>query len=262
MLPVCCKPFKVKKTKLCRIGPAKDGGYVIHKDALYKTKHIVTLGLNDEWSFESHFLKINKKTKVVAYDHTITLDFWLKRFLKDLLSFFLLRKVKFNQILDIFKYFHYLFFFKNNVHYQLKVGKEKNCINLDKILSNFKEKKSVFLKIDIEGSEYQIINEIKKYSQIINSIVIEFHELNKKKNFLKMINFIKNNHPFKIVHIHGNNFSKIDRYGNPSCLELTLVNSNYIHVEKIRSIDTYPLKRLDFPNLKRQKDIKINFEKK
>lgn len=262
MLPLCCRPFKVKKSNLCRIGPNKDGGYVIHKGSLLKTKYIITLGLNDDWSFESHFLEINKKCKVIAYDHTVTLVFWLKRFLKDLLRFFLLKKIKINQILDIFKYLKYLFFFRNNIHYQLAVGSKKKSVNLEKILNNFQEKNSIFLKVDIEGSEYEIIKEIKKYSKVINSIVIEFHELNKKKNFNDMINFIKDDHPFKIVHIHGNNFSEIDKYGNPVCLELTLVNSDCINLGKTRSIDTYPLKGLDFPNLKRRRDIKINFDRK
>lgn len=262
MLPLCCRPFKVKKSNLCRIGPNKDGGYVIHKGALLKTKYIITLGLNDDWSFESHFLEINKKCKVIAYDHTVTLVFWFKRFLKDLLRFFLLKKIKINQILDIFKYLKYLFFFRNNIHYQLKVGNKKKCVNLEKILNNFREKNSIFLKVDIEGSEYDIIKEINKFSKIINTIVIEFHNLNKKKNFAEMINFIKNNYPFKLVHIHGNNFSKTDKYGNPTCIELTLVNSNSIYVEKSRSIDKYPLTGLDFPNLKRRKDIKISFDKR
>ena len=37
-----------------------------------------------------------------------------------------------------------------------------------------------FLKIDIEGSEYEIIEDIIDHSQKISVLIIEFHWINKK----------------------------------------------------------------------------------
>ena len=68
------------------------------------------------------------------------------------------------------------------------------------------------------------------------------------------------NKKLKLIHIHGNNYAGYDKFGNPKCIELTFVNSDCIKVKKQLSNLKYPIKNLDFPNLKRRKDININFD--
>ena len=75
MLPKYLKPQYVKKSNLIRIGPKKDGGYIIDKRVIKKTKKIVTCGLNDDWSFEKEFQDTNKECSIFAYDHTVNEDF-------------------------------------------------------------------------------------------------------------------------------------------------------------------------------------------
>lgn len=253
------KPFKVSRSNLIRVGPKKDGGYIIHKDTIQYTKKIVSLGLNDDWEFEKSFLKKNKICSVVAYDHTINKKFWFRRFLLDCKNFFLLKKIKINQIIDIFKFIDYYFFFKKNIHYQIKVGQNSNEVNLKKILQKFNKEYEILLKIDIEGDEYKILSDIKNFSKFINTILIEFHDIdnNEKKNFIK--NFIFENKIFKLIHINGNNYS-IDSNGNPNCIELTFVNSDIFPDLSIKSDYDYPINGLDYPNLKRRKDCELKFE--
>ena len=138
MLESYFKPFKVCKSKLIRVGPKKDGGYVVHGDSIKFTKKIVSLGLNDDWEFEKSFLKKNQTCSVEAYDHTINKKFWIKRFLKDFKNFFLLKKIKIGQILDIFKFIdYYLIQRKINVHdfvfssVELKYENESNLNKLN-----------------------------------------------------------------------------------------------------------------------------------
>ena len=78
MLPNILKPFKSNNQNLLRVGPKKDGGYIIDKRIMNKSKTIVTCGLNDDWVFEKHYLRINPKSKVIAYDHTVNKKFWKK----------------------------------------------------------------------------------------------------------------------------------------------------------------------------------------
>ena len=40
---------------LIRIGNDNDGGYLIDTYSLKKTKELVSLGINDDWSFEKDF---------------------------------------------------------------------------------------------------------------------------------------------------------------------------------------------------------------
>ena len=56
MLPKIFKPFKSNINNLIRIGPKKDGGYVIDKRVVKKTNKIISCGLNDDWEFEKEFL--------------------------------------------------------------------------------------------------------------------------------------------------------------------------------------------------------------
>ena len=79
-------------------------------------------------------------------------------------------------------------------------------------------KKNIQFKIDIEGSEYRILEDLIKIRNKISGIVIEFHDIDihveKIKNFIRKINLT-------LVHIHPNNYSEVDNYGNPTSIELT-----------------------------------------
>ena len=162
MLPKFLKPFHISKSNLIRIGPKTDGGYIVDKRIFNKTDTLITCGLNDDWEFEKSFLKKNKNSKIFAYDHTVTKEFWLSRFKKDIISLLLLKKLKIGKILDVFKYVDYQLFFRNNKkHFEKKIvfkekGNEETTI--PRIINNHN---NVVLKIDIEGDEYKILNDIK-----------------------------------------------------------------------------------------------------
>ena len=51
--------------------------------------------------------------------------------------------------------------------------------DLDKVFSRINNQEEVVLKSDIEGSEYEIIDQILKYSDRIKMSIIEFHWLDK-----------------------------------------------------------------------------------
>ena len=257
MLPKIFKPFKSNIDNLIRIGPNKDGGYIIDKRVIINTKKIITCGLNDDWEFERAFLKINKKCKLIAYDHTVDKDFWVKRFKKDIISLLLLKKLRLEKILDVFKYINYINFFNNgNQHIIKKVvndEKKRNEISIKNILKN---QNKLVLKVDIEGDEYKILSNINKEANKINLLIIEFHNIH--KNLDKIKKFLKKSN-FKIVHIHGNNFSGTNKNNDPNAIEMTLINSKKYKTSKDKSKLSYPIKGLDFKNLKRRLDIELKF---
>ena len=80
MQPKLLKPYQVNKSNLLRIGPKKDGGYVIDKRVINQTKILVTCGLNDDWEFEKDYIKYNNQAKVLAFDHTIDKNFFVYLF--------------------------------------------------------------------------------------------------------------------------------------------------------------------------------------
>ena len=254
MLPSFLKPCNVEIDNLIRIGPKTDGGYVIHKESIKLTKKIISCGLNDDWKFEKNFKKLNKDCIIEAYDHTIDNNFWFKRFKKDIIHFFLLKKLRLRKIIKIFDYLDYKRFFKDeNRHFLKKIVKKpvkENEISITKLLGN---SDSVLLKIDIEGSEYDILSKSEK----LILLIIEFHNLN--KNIDKIENFITENKDLKLIHIHANNFKEVDINGNPNDVELTFVNINKIYVPDEKSKKNYPIYGLDYKNFRRRKDIELKF---
>ena len=252
------KPIFTSKKNLIRLGPKRDGGYVVDKRIIKKIDYIVTCGLSDDWNFEKDFLKYNNNVSISAYDHTVNSSFWIKKFFKDIIDFFLLKKLRIWKILNIFKFLDYWFFFQGNrKHFKLKIGK-KNIpnkeISIKKILEN---KNNILLKVDIEDAEYKILKEIIREYKKINCLIIEFHSI--KKNLKTIKNFVNKIKNLKIIHIHGNNVKKLDKYGYPYALEITFINSRLIKNIKKNNMQNYPIVNLDFPSVKRNKDIKLIF---
>ncbi len=242
--------FKEKQCNdLLRIGSKNDGGYVISRSSILNTEILVSLGIDNNWSFEKHFLKINS-VPCYAFDHSIGAIIFFKNFIKNL--------VRIDKPKLIFRnlkiYFSYLSFFRSkNIHVKKFVGDvlSKNYISLSEILSNFKTQK-IFLKVDIEGDEYRLLDDILKNNNNFSGLIIEFHncDLNIKKieNFLKSFNL-------DIINLHANNYTSINKKTRiPLSIEISFGKTKE-NKEKLNlaSLD------LNFPNNPSDEDIEINF---
>ena len=90
----------------------------------------------------------------------------------------------------------------------------------------------------------------------LDHLIIEFHHV--KKNLNTIEKFIKKNKLLKLIHIHGNNYSPV-RKGVPETLEMTFVNKKNYLIKAKKSKYEYPLKGIDYPNLKRKEDFLLKF---
>ena len=260
MLPTFLKPYHTDFSNLIRLGRKSDGGYVIDKRVIRKTRVVITCGLEAEWSFEKEFQKYNKNCKILAFDHTVNNKFWVNRFLKDFIYLLLLRKIKLYQILDVFKYLQYLCFFKGkNKHFLKKIVSTKtNRNNQITISEAIGDNKDIVLKVDIEGDEYKVLKEINKNFSKINLVIIEFHDL--QKNLKKIKDFI-NKTKLRNIHINANNYETVDTNGIPKVIEMTLINPQKFKIKNYKTKRNYPIEGLDFKNHKRGPEIKIIFGK-
>ncbi len=202
------KSFKFKQAKdLIRIGKDNDGGYLISKKDLLKSDFLLSLGICDDWSFEKKFLK-NNKVPLHAYDASLDYNFLRNR------NTSIIKKIK--------KIFPYKNFFKGkNIHFRKFIGINNNkegFYTLSSVLDDLKFK-AIFLKIDIEGSEYRVLDSIISNQNKLSGLVIEFHDCD--INLSKIEWFIKNFN-LKLVHIHANNHGLVDLEKKmPLALELT-----------------------------------------
>jgi hypothetical protein len=69
---------------------------------------------------------------------------------------------------------------------------------------------------------------------------------------------VSQNKDLKIIHIHGNNINKLDEYGLPYAIEITFINSKFYKFQKKNNYN-YPIENLDYPSVKRNKDIILKF---
>ena len=243
------KSFLYKSASdLVRIGRNNDGGYLVSKSDIEKSDVLIGLGINDDWSFERDFKKI-KNVEVFAYDASISQKYFIKQFIRSL-SRINKPHLAIKRIKTIFSYRH--FFLKlNNHHVQKFVGldtADKNHCTFVEILDDVMSD-NIFLKIDIQGSEYRFLNDIIANKERINGMVIELHDcdihLKEIKNFIKKLSL-------KLVHVHANNYAPIRASdGLPLVLELSFSKNCEEFVTP-----SLPHK-LDMPNSKRSAEIRL-----
>ena len=261
-LPNFLKP--AFKTNLVRIGKKNDGGYCIPETSLKNTTILYSFGLGDDWSFEKNF-KESSNSKIICIDHSVTLGFWFKRFIKTLVEIIGLQKNLKENVKKLFTFFNYKFFFNNSekIHITNFFGtvgdkmsdiKNTNIIDMTKILKQWNNK-NFFIKIDIEGNEYRILNQILQNQKELTGLVIEFHNcdlmFDKIKLFIESLSL-------DLVHIHVNNFGFITKDRFPTVLELTFSPREY-NLKKEYEENIFPDPILDQPNNKNEEDINIIF---
>ena len=254
------KPFD--ETDLIRLGKKNDGGYVISKKSLATDNCLLSFGMCNDWSFEEDFVKHNLNNYVHIYDHTVDLSFFIFRLYKSIKRLFYFKSDFSNVFQKTKELIKYIQLSNSKIkHYKKKISNKSSSksINIKEILDEMKIDGKLMLKIDIEGDEFEILKNINLYSEKIHTLIVEFHDLDKKlNNFEKLIKYI--NEKFYIIHIHGNNYSKCGTNGVPNTLEITFLNSKMFFKAGKQTKINFPIENLDFPNDPSKKDIDINFQ--
>lgn len=259
MIPRFLKPKK--EYDLIRLGQDNDGGYLVEKESINKSNALITLGLGYDWSFEKDFSKKYKKS-IFCYDHTVNYSGIKKLCRKFIASYFfrifkpkyVLKKKFFNQLFkSIFLYRDYKIFFSHNAkHIEKRIGFGHGGIMLNEIINTKKDLSPIFLKIDIEGSEYRIFDEIIENQKIFSGIAIELHDvdlhLDKIKKFIESLDM-------ELVHIHPQNPAFVTEDFIPTQLELTFARN-----PKIISDEAKIPHHLDQPANPSFPEIELKFE--
>jgi hypothetical protein len=186
---------------LIRIGPNGDGGYLIPDD-LDGIDHVISGGSGNDWGFEKQ-LKAEINPSITILD---TID---------------KKPADLDPDVDFID------------AWLTEIG-SKGRVSLEELLSP-KKSTSIFLKIDIEGAEFEVLRSIPEHELAkIRILVVEFHGLERMldRNFLKFVAlpvldklFLK----FDLVHAHGNNCCGVVKMRNlalPRVLEMTFHNKN------------------------------------
>lgn len=244
--------FAPKNTSnLIRLGDDFDGGYVVDKSSVEAASTLIALGVGDSWAFEKAVRSINK-IPVEAFDATVNWGHFVTEFAKSLVVFFNWKFVR--RRWTILR--DYTRFFRGDVrHHQVLVGLDQppEYMALEGILAAYVAKPGAkaFLKIDIEGWEYRMLDTLVKYSSSISGMAIEFHDFDLHQDRIK--DFVTQ-FGLTICHIHCNNCAPLADDGQPLVVEISFT-------ERPADAADAPVlpNALDMPNQRREADYAIVF---
>jgi len=254
---------------LIRVGKSYDGGYVMPRRAVLASRSVLSLGVNDDWSFEEAVLALNPTAKIVCVDGTVSFAKILKRTLEkagNLLGYLLLLKWA-----EVRRTAHYVAtkavsfrrFFKQHELLRLMVSNAPGPGNislmalLERVAST---EGACLMKCDIEGAEYEVFPGIAAHADRISAIVMEFHRLD--VNWQKFSDCLAElSQSFVIAHIHGNNATGLIAGTTiPVTLEVSFINRALAAGATEVSTASYPLSGLDMPCTPKRPDHPLRFD--
>ena len=242
--------------EICRVGNLSDGGYVMSRTAIESSEVLLSLGLGENWSFEKAFSEINKSASIDIYDHTVSLKFFVSKVFRGLVKL-LIFKESVSDVLARAKrlkdYFIFWVMHSRNKHSQICIGEA----SLVTALSRYENSEMIGLKVDIEGSEWEILNLIAVNKDRFQFLLIEIHDFDKHVEQLR--DFLRDlSGQFVLAHLHANNFDTLGSNGFPKVFEITLLRSpGATNPSGYRS--ELPIPGLDVPNAKNRPDFFIKF---
>ena len=242
---------------ICRVGNFSDGGYLMSISAIEGSDVLLSLGLGENWSFEKAFSEINRNASIDIYDHTVSLHFFVSKVLKGILKALLFKETFSNILARSNRLKDYFFFWimnSRNKHHQIRIGEA----SLSAALSRYKNSNLIGLKVDIEGSEWEILNLIAGNKDRFQFLLIEIHDFDNHVDQLR--DFLREmSGQFVLAHLHANNFETLGINGFPKVFEITLLRSHGTSISADYRSEL-PIPGLDVPNAKNRQDFLIKFQ--
>lgn len=246
-----------------RMGRNFDGGYILSKSILSQSEVLLSLGINNEWSFEEACLGYKKFKFLYMIDDTSsksTILFHKNRNLITCLYRPFNKEIRKNyqRIKDQLNSFLKLELLAKTKYLRHRIGTGPQEISLENFFNqyNLKGKNNILLKIDIEGSEYQIIDSIIRLNEHFSGLVIEFHNVLKDPN-LFYESLIKLKTCFMPFHVHLNNYTERNEYLSDALEVSFCLKKNTIRYDSY----SFPIPGLDYPCNPEKEDYTITFNK-
>lgn len=232
---------------LVRVGSKNDGGYLVSAADIQNSDILIGLGINDDWNFEKDFAT-QRGCPVIAYDASVSLKHFRRKAIRALSHL-----SKLNRALhDYRRYVDFKNFFRgDHEHIQKFVGLDigGGFVGFSDIVARVNGR-TAFLKIDIEGYEYRILDDLIDFEPHISGCVIEFHDCDLHLD--KIIGFVAR-FGLNLVHVHPNNHGLVNEHGIPLALELT-----FSHFGKCAEAPVRLPHPLDRPCKRSAEDIQLS----
>lgn len=247
-----------------RVGGLRDGGYVVGKKSLERAGSLLSLGIASEWSFDSDFLSRRPDISYLACDRSSGALVHLIGALRSTIRFSsasnslksLRRTIDFTTLVPPLSLSRRRRFVRKWV--RATAVDSSTEVPFSELVDSLKSTRPIFLKMDIEGGEYELLPSVTKEVTIAPEtfcgFCIEFHEVGTRfdeiQHFLKQLET-----SFAIVHLHANNCSPLVN-GFPDAIEVTLAPRIDIGSKQIIEL---PRREFDIPNSSVDSDYVLRF---
>lgn len=224
-------PLKLRPSQTCelsRFGGSGDGGYLISEHDVMASDGLISMGIDRNWRFERHFRRV-KSVPIHAYDGSTSTSYLLQETKRALVARnwrwaarSLINVADYNWFFSRRSVRHYRQFVRTNEFAYQDHGVP--TVELSSVVQSMKDAGSskVFLKIDIEGTEYLLLDELLEIAPLTTGLAIEFHDCDRRVS--QIVSFVER-YPLTLVHIHANTYGGVGNGEIPVALELSFSSS-------------------------------------
>jgi hypothetical protein len=191
---------------LRRMGRDNDGGYVISDRAVQQAQGMLSFGVNDDWSFDQQWRDLKPQDRIHAYDGTISPS----RMTPDV------------------RHSYREFFGGLAEHFPVNIASTPGLgqSSFDDAMLRM-NRDSVFIKMDIEGGEWQLTECVLTHAAAVTGMVIEFHNTARLRPlFCDTIR--RYQEQFHIIHIHPNTSCDYADDGFPTVVEFSFLRRDLV----------------------------------
>lgn len=257
---------------LVRLGRAHDGGYVLPARCVDESSRLVAFGISGDWSFESAFLERNGSARALALDASVSSRGFRhagrSAFVRGARLLATLKVRAAREAVSEAREYHRM------ARDLDRVFDGRRAVFLPRFIlrsttpdavgwADLREhpllagQSGLFVKMDVEGDEYEVLPEMRGDFARLTGMVIEFHDLaDRWSSFVDLMALLGRH--FAVAHVHGNNYRPlIPGTSTPSVLEISLVNRDLLDGTPTRSTHAYPIPGLDMPNDRSKPDYPL-----
>jgi len=243
---------------LVRVGGPSDGGYVLPEALLRDADALISMGLGHNWQFEKDARALNPAMRVHVYDHTVSEKLFNREYFAEVAALLTGKAGTANVERRRRRVRDYRAWFGTEAtHFRERINDRPDSHSVD-IATVFARAGDgrVFVKMDIEGTEYRVLEDVVSHADRILGMAIEFHDIGPLRPvFERTMDVVRQR--FEIVHVHANNFTPLYRDGFPESLEITVARKDLVSGTRRRK--ALPLPELDRPNDPNRPDYRLTF---
>ncbi len=220
MKEINCDFLKIDNTHLnlghvIRIGSVRDGGYFVTKRMIEESAFLISGGISYNVAFEKDFWDINRSAKLIMIDGSFNFFTYLAR-----PFYWMLFKrsftMKIGGLIDM------LFLKKKATFLKKYLGPNFSMKQI--VDAHVGQEMKGYLKLDIEGAEYALLDDIILHRSRLTGVSIEFHNV---PDYISAINDFIAQIDMHVIGFNINETGGLNTAGIPNVIELCFADEAY-----------------------------------